>query len=264
MDKLQWFKFSYADWRMGKIQRCPEITQSRFINLCCLYWSKECLLSYEDAEIEIDKEHLDILIKKKIVSNINESINISFLDEQFAEIEDKKKDRSFSGVIGNLKRWKPDIYNLYQDKKITLEEAISMSKNIAEVSLPDSPPIATQSQKVAEKRRGEEIREEDNKPKKVFSLDFDKLLEFIRNETKRNYRTINDNVKRKYIARLKEGYKQVDIKNSIRNACKTQYHKDNGFQYLTPEFFSRADTLDKYSSQAIKEVQFNPNQQPRN
>ena len=65
MDKLQWFKFTPSDWMMGKIQRCPEITQARFMRLCCLYWNKECLLSIEDAEIEIDKEHLDILIAKK-------------------------------------------------------------------------------------------------------------------------------------------------------------------------------------------------------
>ena len=79
MDKLQWFKFSYADWRMGKIQRCPEITQLKFLNLCCVYWGKECVLSYEDAEIEIDKEHIDLLIKKKIVLITDGFINISFL-----------------------------------------------------------------------------------------------------------------------------------------------------------------------------------------
>jgi len=72
MDKLQWFKFAPSDWMMGKIQRCPEVTQARFLRLSCLYWNKECNLSYEDAEIEIDQEHLDVLIKKKIIKVIKE------------------------------------------------------------------------------------------------------------------------------------------------------------------------------------------------
>ena len=67
MDKLQWFKFSPTDWIMGKIQRCPDDTQARYMRLVCLYWNKECSLTIEDAEIEIDKHHLDVLISKKIV-----------------------------------------------------------------------------------------------------------------------------------------------------------------------------------------------------
>jgi len=163
MEKLQWFKFSYADWRMGKIQRCPEITQSRFINLCCLYWSKDCILSYEDAEIEIDKEHLELLINKKVVSNIGGFINISFLDEQQEGIQETQKGKSNSGKVGNLKRWHKDIYKRYESKEITLNEAFELSQNIADQSHTDCTPIADQSQNIAEKRRGDKIREEERK-----------------------------------------------------------------------------------------------------
>lgn len=95
MDKLQWFKFTPTDWIMGKIQRCPEITQARFMRLICLYWNKECVLSYEDAEIEIDKEHLDILIAKKIIKIDNNFLLIEFLNEQLeniAETSQKRRD----------------------------------------------------------------------------------------------------------------------------------------------------------------------------
>lgn len=101
MDKLQWFKFSYADWRMGKIQRCSEITQARFINLCCLYWSKEGALTLEDAEIEIDKEHLDILLSKKIIEKNKKNIVIKFLDEQLIDITETSKGRSKAANV----RW---------------------------------------------------------------------------------------------------------------------------------------------------------------
>jgi len=33
----------------------------------------------------------------------------------------------------------------------------------------------------------------------------------------------------------------------ITNAPKTEFHKENNCQYCTPEYFSRADIIDKYS-----------------
>jgi hypothetical protein len=162
MDKLQWFKFTPSDWMMGKIQRCPEVTQARFMRLCCLYWNKDCNLSIDDAEIEIDKEHFDILVSKKIISKNETYFNISFLDEQFLEIQESSNDKSKSGIIGNLKRWHLAIYNDYKAKKISLEKAIELSKVIADQSHPDSTPIADQSQNIAEKIREDKTREDKN------------------------------------------------------------------------------------------------------
>lgn len=101
MDKLQWFKFTPTDWIMGKIQRCPEITQARFMRLICLYWNKECLLTYEDAEIEIDKEHLDLLISKKIIKLVDAYISIEFLNDQLDSISETSQKRRDAV----LKRW---------------------------------------------------------------------------------------------------------------------------------------------------------------
>jgi len=175
MDNLQWFKFSFSHWRMGKIQRCPEVTQARFINLCCLYWSKECVLSYEDAEIEIDEEHLNILIKKKVITNTDNHINISFLDEQFKEIESVKDERSKSGVIGNLKRWHPKVFKRYSNKEISLDEALNI---ITTLSLPDGSTIANPSQNIADKRREEKIRKDKNRVNNIEArkADFKKSL----------------------------------------------------------------------------------------
>jgi hypothetical protein len=223
MDKLQWFKFSYADWRMGKIQRCDEVTQSRFINLCCLYWSKECSLSYEDAEIEIDKNHLDVLLSKKIVINIDGFINISFLDEQFLEIEGNRKDRSISGVVGNLKRWHPLIHKRYENKEISLDEAINLSKSIAFPSHTDSTPIAEQSQSIAEKRRGEKRRGEKTKQ------EVPTLEEFIAHAVERKKNVCTEEVRLKYFAWLDNNWsitrnnKTEPIKNwksSLTNTVK--------------------------------------------
>lgn len=164
MEKLTWFKFSPIDWMMGKIQKVSEVTQLRYLRLMCLYWNKDCVLSIEDAEIEIDKKHLDILLSKKIIKTDNGFIKIHFLDEQKVEIYEAKNDRSKSGIIGNLKRWHKDIYNDYVSGKIDLDTAVKLSQPIADQSHSDSAPIAPPSQpnRKTSQRREEEIREEKN------------------------------------------------------------------------------------------------------
>lgn len=79
------------------------------------------------------------------------------------------------------------------------------------------------------------------------SIDFGLLLNRINETFSRKYKVINNNVKSKFKARLKEGYTKEDIKNCIDNLKNIQYHKDNGYQYCTPEFISRSETLEKYS-----------------
>lgn len=79
------------------------------------------------------------------------------------------------------------------------------------------------------------------------SIDFGVLLNYINSSFNRKFKIISESVKTKFKARIKEKYTKDDIKNCIDNLKNIQYHIDNGFQYCTPEFISRADTLDKYS-----------------
>lgn len=79
------------------------------------------------------------------------------------------------------------------------------------------------------------------------NINFEKLVDFVNQTFGRQFRFINAQTKQKFRARLKEGYTPDDIFNAIINAKKNKYHIDTNFQYCTPEFFSRASTLDKYS-----------------
>lgn len=99
--KYPWFKFAPTDWVMGKIQRCSEITQARFIRLCCLYWNKEGVLSIDDATIEIDSDHLKILTDKKIVKLDQTFIKIEFLDDQMTECGENSDKKRAAALI----RW---------------------------------------------------------------------------------------------------------------------------------------------------------------
>jgi hypothetical protein len=260
MEKLVWFKFSPRDWVMGKIQRCPEVTQARFIRLCCLYWNKECCISLEDAEIEIDKEHLDILILKKVILVENDFIKINFLDENFEKSEGKTNKLSTSGKIGNLKKHKPELYKRFENKEITLEEALELQKNkVATLSPPDNYPIATQSQIVAEKRREEESREDKTIKEKVkkesaSTLDWDKFLAFFNQTFNKRVTVFDTSIKNKYSARLKSGYTKENIIDAMLTVSKDSFHVETNFKHIGLDFFARPDKLSKYSFKSEKKA----------
>jgi chorismate mutase len=95
MDNLQWFKFSPSHWFMGRIQRCSEIAQARFIRLCCIYWTNECTMDIKDAEIELGDDEFRQLLKLRIIeSDPDGSLVIKFLDVQFESCIDLSKTRS--------------------------------------------------------------------------------------------------------------------------------------------------------------------------
>lgn len=77
-------------------------------------------------------------------------------------------------------------------------------------------------------------------------INFSGLVVFINESFGKNFRVINDKLKGKFKARLNEGYTKEDFFNAITNASNDKFHKENNFQYCTPEFFSRSNTLDKY------------------
>ncbi len=87
---------------------------------------------------------------------------------------------------------------------------------------------------------------------KINKIDFIKLLLFLNEKTGRKFTVVTPAVKSRYRDRLKEGYTKSNIVNAITNACRASHHTENGFQYLTIEFFSRAVTLDRYGYKVNK------------
>lgn len=147
---------------MGKIQRCSPETQAKFIRLCCVYWNKSGNLSVDDASFEIGQDHFEELIKNRCVFDLDQMVQIRFLDEQLGTIEKVIDDKKNAAKIGNLKRWHPEIYQQYQAKQLTLEEAI----NLSQTNSKPSQPIADRSQNIAEHRREDKIREEEIREEK--------------------------------------------------------------------------------------------------
>lgn len=148
MDKLQWFKFSPIDWVMGKIQKCPEATQARFLNLMCLYWNKECKLTLEDAIIEVDKEHIDILISKKVIKVNELYIVIDFLDSQRVKVSNTSEKRKLAANA----RW--------SNKQEENANALKNDANALQMN-------ASELQSDAEKKREDKIRKEEKRKEAI-------------------------------------------------------------------------------------------------
>jgi len=90
-------------------------------------------------------------------------------------------------------------------------------------------------------------KEKEKVQEKEEIIDFGALLLFVNNSFERKFKVVSDKARKQYNARLKEGYTKADITTAINNCKKNQYHMDNNYQYCTIEFFSRAETLEKYS-----------------
>jgi uncharacterized phage protein (TIGR02220 family) len=89
---------------------------------------------------------------------------------------------------------------------------------------------------------------------KAKGIDFDSLLMYLNLKTGKNFRIINKATRQKYNSRLRDDYTKDDIRNAITNACKDSFHKENGFKYLNPEYFSRSQTLDSHAFKKINGV----------
>lgn len=55
-----------------------------------------------------------------------------------------------------------------------------------------------------------------------------------------------DSVLKKFNARIKQGATIDEFVKAVNNASKDQFHRENGYKYLTPEFFSRPDKLEMW------------------
>lgn len=96
MKQLPWFKFSPADWMMGRISRQSCEVQVAFLRLCCIYWNAECEMTVEHAELECDG-HFDRLVALKMVEVVGDKIGIKFLNIQYEEGREKRQKMSNAG-----------------------------------------------------------------------------------------------------------------------------------------------------------------------
>ena len=113
MKQLPWFKFSPADWMMGRISRQSCEVQVAFLRLCCIYWNAECEMTVEHAELECDG-YFDRLVTLKMVEVIGDKIGIKFLNIQYDEGRIKRQKMSNAGKASAERKFNERSTNVKQ------------------------------------------------------------------------------------------------------------------------------------------------------
>lgn len=226
----------------------------RDINKHWIWQNSDYLKWWLDILLEVNHAHAKVVIKNKIY-DCNRGEKLYSLDTwAYRWGTNKSKARRFLQLLqnDNMIELKSETqttriivckYDTYQDMRNAYETQMKHKRNASETHLT---PI-------------EEGKERKEEKEEINNINFEKLLSFLNSKTGRNFKVINEATKKKYKARLKEGYTKDDILNAIINAVNSDYHKENDFKYLTPEFFSRADKLNMYSSLNNKPKENNVN-----
>lgn len=145
----------------------------------------------------------------------------------------------------------------YISQKHSIDKQVKGYEDKTGIKLTSTPPPSVgevntprQQVQVQEKEKGKEDNNVPSVKKPKSPIDFVKLLAFINTTQKREgkdkFKVINKSVQGKYKARIKDGYTSEQIANSIINSAEDNYHKETNYKYLTPEFFSRSQTIDKH------------------
>jgi uncharacterized phage protein (TIGR02220 family) len=87
------------------------------------------------------------------------------------------------------------------------------------------------------------------KKENIDPINWSVLLDFFNEVTGKKCKVVPEKAKSQFKARLKENFTKEDIANAIQNAYNDKYHKETNHQYLTLEFISRADKLERFSTQ---------------
>lgn len=83
---------------------------------------------------------------------------------------------------------------------------------------------------------------------------YDLFIKRMNEITNRKFTNRDKKAKRQLELRLKEGYTMEDLENAIRGCLADDYHKETNYKYLTPEFITRSDKLERYRTAYLPTV----------
>jgi uncharacterized phage protein (TIGR02220 family) len=95
-------------------------------------------------------------------------------------------------------------------------------------------------------KKADNDNDNDNDNVNDTDIDSSKLLSVYNSILGKTARVVNAKTKTQIKDRLKEGYTKEDIVNAIRNASKDPHHIEFNYKYLTLEFITRPDKLDRF------------------
>lgn len=99
--ELPYFQFEPAEYLTKDISFCSLSAQGLFINICCFYWQRQCVLNKEQFLRRFNYlSEFEELIKEGVIDIQNEYIVIKFLDKQYLKATEKSSTNSANGKKG--------------------------------------------------------------------------------------------------------------------------------------------------------------------
>lgn len=236
----------YQDMRIKRLKkdfRCPGIAVYDYI-LCEIYRVRGCFTVWDDSTIFDVAEYFGLkenavkeivkycgavgLFDKELLSR--GIITSSSIQKRYLEMCNRAKRKLYSipddiNLIGNIEIQEES--NEITEELIKLPEESKIIPNYSG-SLPQS---KVKNSKVIELPKG-------NMSVSVYIDSF--------NSIRGTKFKATDKVRKQFNARLKEGYTADDMISALKTAMTDKYHIGEGFKYLTPEFFTRSDKLEKF------------------
>lgn len=130
------------------------------------------------------------------------------------------------------------------------EENLEKPKETQQVILkPGKPDSVSVSVIVSDSVKETDINKEFKTDAEAPAIDYDKFIVKFNSFAGRSFR-LTEKVKKALNARLKD-YSKNEIISAIEKAHKEDFHINNNFKHLTPEFILRPDKLEKFLNQKI-------------
>ena len=106
MKELPYFRFTSQEWQNGNISLENYELKGLFIDICAYYWIKNCsiTLAMLEKKFRDAKPLIQELINLDIILLENDNIQISFLNEQFDLLSEKRTKRIKAGRLGGQKK----------------------------------------------------------------------------------------------------------------------------------------------------------------
>jgi hypothetical protein len=105
--ELPYFRFTSQEWQNGLISLESYHLKGLFIDVCAYYWVQDCSITKAmlSKKFRNDKKELNELAELGIIKvSKKEDITITFLDEQFDMLSNKRKVRQLAGRKGGKQK----------------------------------------------------------------------------------------------------------------------------------------------------------------
>lgn len=92
----------------------------------------------------------------------------------------------------------------------------------------------------------------ESRPKKLIEQSVAKeFLDAFNSVTGRNFRAISSKIAGQLSSRIKEGYTMSDFKYALEGCMDDEFHKENKYRWVTPEYITRGHILDRYMNRQV-------------